>query len=79
MDAGISVRASVVKFVRDGELMGLYRGGTIHIARNVLTDRMETLGTLIHEYSHNWGGDGSIAHSRAIEESWVKVARVIAR
>lgn len=77
MEAGISVRASVVKFVRDGELMGLFRGGSIYIARSVLTDRMETLGTLIHEYSHNWGGDGSIAHTQAIEGSWVKVARVI--
>jgi hypothetical protein len=40
---------------------------------------METLGTLIHEYSHNWGTDGSLEHSQMIERHWVKVAREICK
>lgn len=75
---GVSVNATVVKFVREGELMGLFKGGLIYIGRGILSDRMETLGTLIHEYSHNWGTDGSLEHSQMIEAHWVKVARVLA-
>lgn len=73
----VSVNATVVRFAREDELMGLFKGGTIYIGRKVLSDKMETLGTLIHEYSHNWGGDGSLEHSQMIEAHWVKVARVL--
>lgn len=74
---GVSVNATVVRFAREDELMGLFKGGSIYIGRGVLSDKMETLGTLIHEYSHNWGGDGSLEHSQMIEAHWVKVARVM--
>lgn len=70
----VIVAPKVVTFYRP-DLLGLYKGGEIFIARKVLLDRHETLGTLIHEYSHGWGGDGSIDHSRKIEETWVSVAR----
>jgi hypothetical protein len=76
---GADVKAAVVKFVRDGELAGLFKGGSIYIGREVLSDKMETLGTLIHEYSHNWGTDGSLEHSQMIERHWVKVAREICK
>jgi hypothetical protein len=71
---GVSVNPEIVTFFRS-DLLGLYRGGKISLSRSILTDRNETLGTLIHEYSHGWGGDGSIEHTRKIEETWVKVAR----
>lgn len=74
---GVTVNATVVRFAREDELMGLFKGGSIYIGRNILSDKMETLGTLIHEYSHNWGTDGSLEHSQAIERHWVKVARVM--
>ena len=73
---GAETGAKIVTFHRN-DLMGLYRGGKIFIARSVLADRNETLGTLIHEYSHGWGPDGSIQHSSKIEQTWVSVSRVI--
>jgi hypothetical protein len=72
----VIVDPTVVKFVRDGEILGLYHnGGDISIARSLLTDKVETLATIIHEYSHGWGIDGSIAHSNAIESLWTKIAK----
>ena len=70
----VSVSPEIVTFYRN-DLLGLYKGGKISLSRSILTDRNETLGTLIHEYSHGWGGDGSIQHTSKIEETWVKVAR----
>jgi hypothetical protein len=70
----VSVNPEIVTFIRN-DLLGLYKGGKISLSRSILTDKQETLGTLIHEYSHGWGGDGSIEHTRKIEETWVKVAR----
>ena len=70
----VSLAPKVVTFFRP-DLLGLYKGGEIFIARKVLLDRHETLGTLIHEHSHGWGGDGSLDHSQKIEEMWVSVAR----
>jgi hypothetical protein len=74
--ADVALKLEVVTFHRN-DLMGLYRAGKIFIARSVLADRHETLGTLIHEYSHGWGPDGSIQHSSKIEQTWVSVSRVI--
>jgi hypothetical protein len=71
----VTVDPTVVKFVREGELLGLYKGGDISIARSLLTDKVETLATLVHEYSHNFGSDGTIAHSSAIESLWTKIAK----
>ena len=71
----VEVKPSVVKFVRDGEIVGLYKGGDIFIAKSLLQDAVETLATLVHEYSHHWGGDGTIAHSSAIEALWTKIAK----
>jgi hypothetical protein len=74
--AGIDYPApSIVKFVRENELLGLYKGGEIFLSRNILTDKHETLATLIHEYSHKFGGDASLAHASAIENTWTKIAR----
>ena len=66
--------------IRPGDAIIGLRGNGLHtngysLARKVLLDRHETLGTLIHEHSHGWGGDGSLDHSQKIEEMWVSVAR----
>jgi len=70
----VNVDPQIVTFYRN-DLLGLYKGGKISISRSILTDKQETLGTLIHEYSHGWGGDGTIQHTSKIESTWVKVAR----
>lgn len=72
---GVTVTPKVVKFVRDGEILGLYKGGEIFIAKSLLTDKVDTLSVLVHEWAHNWGGDGTIAHSSAIESLWTKIAK----
>ena len=71
----VTVTPTVVKFVREGEILGLYKCGEIFLAKSLLTDKVETLSTLVHEYSHTFGGDGSIAHSSAIESLWTKIAK----
>ena len=73
----IKVDPIVCRFARDGELLGLYSGGEIFIARSVLACKHDTLGVLIHEYSHNFGGDASLEHTASIENVWVKVSRKI--
>jgi len=74
---GIKVDPIVCRFARDGELLGLYSGGEIFIARSVLACKHDTLAVLIHEYSHNFGGDASLEHTASIESVWVKVSRKI--
>jgi len=71
----VTVTPTVVKFVREGEILGLYKCGEIFLAKSLLTDKVETLSTLVHEYSHTFGGDGTIAHSTAIESLWTKIAK----
>jgi hypothetical protein len=63
--------------MRDGEILGLFQGGKIWIARSQLSCKHQTLGTLIHEYSHNFGGDASLEHTASIESVWTKVSRSI--
>jgi hypothetical protein len=74
-DVGVTVNPAVVKFVRDGEILGLYKGGEIFIAKSMLADKVDALSTLVHEYAHNFGGDGTIAHSSAIESLWTNIAK----
>jgi len=71
----IEVNPTVVRFVRDGEILGLFKCGEISIAKSLLEDKVDTLSVLVHEYAHNWGGDGTIAHSSAIESVWTKIAK----
>ena len=74
---GIKVKPTVCTFMRDGELLGLFQGGKIWIARSQLACKHDTIATLIHEYSHNYGGDGSLEHTASIERVWTKVSRAI--
>lgn len=72
----VDLTPKIVSFHRN-DLLGLFKGGEIKVARSVLSDRMDVLGTLIHEYSHGWGADGTIQHTGKIEETWIKVGRAI--
>lgn len=76
-NVGIKVKPTVCTFMRDGELLGLFQGGKIWIARSQLACKHDTIGTLIHEYSHNYGGDASLEHTASIERVWTKVSRAI--
>jgi hypothetical protein len=71
----ITVNPAIVKYVRDGELLGLYKGGKISISRHLLANKHETLSVLVHEYSHNYGPDASLDHTAAIESIWQKIAK----
>jgi hypothetical protein len=73
----VKVKPTVCTFMRDGEILGLFQGGKIWIARSQLSCKHETLGTLIHEYSHNFGGDASLEHTASIENVWRRVSRSI--
>jgi hypothetical protein len=73
----VKVKPTVCTFMRDGEILGLFQGGKIWIARSQLSCKHETLGTLIHEYSHNYGGDASLEHTASIENVWRRVSRSI--
>lgn len=74
--ASIEVYPRVCLF-HDENIIGLYQSGMISLSRNILSDKHEVLSTLIHEYSHAWGGDGTLGHSTAIEKHWGMVARAL--
>lgn len=73
----VKVAPTVCTFMRDGEILGLFQGGKIWIARSQLACKHDTIATLIHEYSHNYGGDASLEHTASIERVWTKVSRAI--
>ncbi|MBA3351685.1 MAG: hypothetical protein H0U23_04530 [Blastocatellia bacterium] len=60
---------SVVDF-RSSGLKGLYSAGSIKISKSELSNRGETLGTLVHEFAHKYGVDGDKSHVAAIERLW---------
>lgn len=64
----------VVDF-RSDNLLGQYKDGRILLAARILTDRDETLATLVHEYSHREGGDGEKDHVMAIENLWRDIVK----
>jgi hypothetical protein len=64
----------VVDF-RSETLLGQFKDGRILLAARILTDRDETLATLVHEYSHKVGGDGEKDHVMAIENLWRDIVK----
>ena len=60
---------------RTDTTMGMFVGGKIQIARRLLSDRHDTLATLIHEVAHVVGGDGEVAHTATIEGVWTALSR----
>ena len=73
----VNVAPTVCTFMREGEILGLFQGGKIWIARSQLSCKHDTIATLIHEYSHNYGGDASLEHTASIERVWRRVSRAI--
>lgn len=65
----------VVEFRSD--MMGRWKDGRALIACKFLDDRDETLATLVHEFSHKYGGDGEVDHVRAIENLWRDIVKAL--
>lgn len=67
-------KVRIVKFQRD-TVDGTYDidSGRINIARHCLNDRKLLLSTLVHEFAHHVGVDGSLQHERAIERIFADI------
>ncbi len=68
---GIKFEASlqVVDF-RTDNILGQYKDKTVFVAKKLLLDRHELLVTVIHEISHEAGGDGDKGHVAAMEKAY---------
>jgi hypothetical protein len=65
---------------RDPKIQGLWRGSSarIEIAKRMLTDRKETLATIVHETAHKLGGgDGEKDHVSHIEGIWSAIVELM--
>lgn len=58
---------------RSNSLCGQYRDGRVLISAIILNNYGETLTTLIHEFAHEYGGDGDPLHVAAIEKMWAGI------
>lgn len=58
----------VVDFVGE-KMAGTYsntgEGERVRVARKILRDKKELLVTIVHEFTHRYGGDGTVAHRDA--------------
>ena len=59
-------KLSVVSY-KDETTMGSWKNGEIELNQNILHSLQTTVETLLHEFSHNSGGDGDFSHTRAME------------
>lgn len=62
----------VVDFKSESTL-GQFNAGRALLAKKILSDKKETLATLIHEVSHSFGKDGSHGHVAFLEKLWTAV------
>lgn len=69
---GQQPETDVVDF-RDPNLLGLHQSGRVMVARKQLTSVESCLATLIHELSHERGGDGEKSHVATIERAWESI------
>jgi hypothetical protein len=67
-------RLTIVDF-GDAALDGLFKSGSIQVAKRLLTDYEEFLATLVHEVAHAAGGDGSVGHERAEGKLFSRIVR----
>jgi hypothetical protein len=71
--APIETRLTVVDF-NDEKTLGQHRDeGKILIAKKILTDFEELLSTVVHEASHDKGGDGHVEHERGVEALFSRI------
>lgn len=71
-------RLTIVDF-GDDKLDGLFKGGSIQVAKRLLTDYEEFLATLVHEVAHAAGSDGSVGHERAEGKLFSRIIRGLTR
>lgn len=72
------IPVDVVTF-RRANLQGTYApDGRVNIARSELRSWDACLTVLIHEVCHRAGGDGHVQHGHLVEETWRRVAVVLA-
>lgn len=66
---GAARRVSVVDFV-EPKLRGLHNSssGGVALARSELNRKGRAIMTLVHEFAHDYGSDGSIGHTTKIQE-----------
>lgn len=76
---GAARRVSVVDFA-DPKVRGLYRGGSgdVCVARSELPRRGRLVMTLVHEFAHDFGDDGSHAHTTKLQEYTELVVEALA-
>ena len=73
IDSADKSRVSVVDFVKDG-ILGLHKGQEVEVARKCLSGGVpHVCGVLLHEFSHDAGGDGEHDHVQALEKAWERV------
>lgn len=70
--AHVSKDVHVVDFL-DATICGMHHAGQVYIAKRLLVDRNELLATLVHEVCHDNGVDGSVAHTRAMEQLFARI------
>ena len=58
---------------RSDDLMGQFKDGRYLVAKKLLSNRDETLATLVHEVAHEEGGDGEKGHVAALESIWSNI------
>lgn len=72
---GVSLESVQVVRFRDKRLRGMFKDGMALLSKNILSDRTQTLATLIHEVAHRKGPDGDKAHVSEIERIWSAIFR----
>jgi hypothetical protein len=56
---------------RDPKILGLFSNGRVQLVKRILSNRNESLATLVHEAAHRiGGGDGEQGHVANIENIW---------
>lgn len=63
---------NVVDFL-GSDICGMYHSGKVYVAKRMLIDRDELLATLVHEFCHSCGPDGSVPHTRAMEKLFARI------
>ena len=77
---GAARRVSVVDFA-DPKVRGLYRSASqdVCVARSELVRRGRLVMTLVHEFAHDFGGDGSMSHTVKLQEFMEAVVEALAK
>ena len=62
----------VVEF-QGHRIWGTHTSQYIRIARSRLQDRVDLMSTLVHEVAHDYGSDGDVAHTAAIQRIFAEI------